>query len=37
MDQIFLIIYLSVVLMLPMILLTAVTMLLLSIVSFIKK
>tara|TARA_Y100000361_G_scaffold105875_1_gene95618 strand:- start:1033 stop:1146 length:114 start_codon:yes stop_codon:yes gene_type:complete len=37
MDQIFLIIYLSVVLMLPVVLLTAVTMLLLSIVSFIKK
>tara|TARA_Y100000401_G_scaffold93326_1_gene79563 strand:- start:434 stop:547 length:114 start_codon:yes stop_codon:yes gene_type:complete len=37
MDQIFLIIYLSVVLMLPVVLLTAVTMLLLSIVSFIKE
>jgi hypothetical protein len=37
MDQIFLIIYLGVILMLPMILFTAVTMLLLSIVSFIKK
>ncbi len=37
MDQIFLIIYLGVILMLPLILFVAVTMLLLSIISFIKE
>ncbi len=37
MDQIFLIIYLGVILMLPLILFVAVTMLLLSIISFIRE
>jgi len=37
MEQIFLIIYLSVVLMLPMILFGVATMLLLSIISFIRE
>ncbi len=37
MDQIFLIIYLSVILMLPLILFVAATMLLLSILSFIRE